>query len=127
MNYSDGSYPNTPNTTYRPCGSEDRGQERAFIRPKGLRYAETTQETVGKEYFEALTHLEHRYADVLDTGNHTSTETNPTKLLGDVIRLIQNRSTDDNTIKPFARNIIKRLQKIQAYTHKLFPYPSSKF
>jgi len=90
-----------------------------------LRYAEITQETASKEYFEALSRIEHRYAEVLGTGD-TSNETNPTKLLGDAIRLIQNLSADNNAIKAFARNIIKRLQKIQADTKKLFQNHTSR-
>ena len=86
-----------------------------------LRYTEITQETVGKEYFEALARLEHRYADPLNTDDHVTQETDPDKMLRDVIHLIQKRSADDNTLKTVVRSIIKRIQRIRANIQKLFP------
>jgi len=91
-----------------------------------LRYAEISQETVGKEYFEALARLEHRYADILNIDSRTVQETDPAKLLTDAMHLIQNLSADDNTRKTIARAIVKRIQRIQAEVQKLFPCHSAK-
>lgn len=84
-----------------------------------LRYAEITQETVGKEYFEALSHLEHRYENIIN--EPISAEANPIKMLDDVIHLILNWSLDDNSIKTVTRTIVKRLQRIQREIKNLFP------
>lgn len=86
-----------------------------------LRYAEITQETVGKEYFEALSQLERRYADILDTGIIVSQENNPVKTLSDAIRLIQKLCADDSSVKTLARSIIKRIHRIQTDIQSLFP------
>ena len=84
-----------------------------------LRYTAITQETVGKEYFEALSRLEHRYVHLLDY--QSLKHDNPPKLLADCIHLIQNFSADDQSIKTVSRTIIKRIQRIQADLEKLFP------
>ena len=84
-----------------------------------LRYAEITQETVTKEYFEAVSRLEHRYADLL---NNTveSQEPDLFKMLNDAVHLIQKLSADDDTTKTIARSILKRIQRIKADVQKLF-------
>jgi len=89
-----------------------------------LRYAEITQETVIEEYFQALLRLEHHYSEILN--DHTPQETDPAKMLSDVVHLIQNLSADDNTIKTFSRSIIKRIQRIQTDIQKLFPKTQAK-
>jgi integrase len=84
-----------------------------------LRYADITQETVVKEYFEAVSQLEYRYADVLNTFDVTSKETDPLKSLEDAIRLIQKMSADHLTSKSIARSLIKRIQRIKIELRKL--------
>jgi len=84
-----------------------------------LRYAEITQETAAKEYFEALSRIEQRYADVLN--DEIPSETNPIKMLDDAAHLIQNWSAEDNSIKAVTRSIVKRIQRIQCDIHLLFP------
>lgn len=89
-----------------------------------LRYAAITQETVGKEYFEALSQLERRYADILDTDVIVSQENNPAKTLADAIRLIQKLCAEQGSSKTLARSIIKRIQRIQTDLRSLFPFLS---
>ena len=84
-----------------------------------LRYAEITQETVTKEYFEAISRLEHRYADLLNNTDE-SQEPDLFKILNDAVHLIQKLSADDDTTKTTARSIIKRIQRIKADVQKLF-------
>lgn len=84
-----------------------------------LRYAEITQETAAKEYFEALSRIEQRYAEVLN--NEISSDINPIKMLDDAAHLIQNWSAEDNSIKTVTRSIVKRIQRIQRDIHQLFP------
>jgi predicted DCC family thiol-disulfide oxidoreductase YuxK len=86
-----------------------------------LRYGDITQETVGREYFEALSRIEHRYADVLNNRAMEEQKTDPLKILADLVRLIANRSLDDPSVSPIARAIIKRIQRIEADILCLFP------
>lgn len=85
-----------------------------------LRYAEITLETASKEYFEALSHIEHRYENIISES--MSAETNPIKMLDNVVHLILNWSLDDNSVKTVSRTIVKRLQRIQREIHNLFPH-----
>jgi site-specific recombinase XerD len=89
-----------------------------------LRYADITQETVGREYFEALALIEHRYADNINASIPREQETDPIKILSDVERLIQKRCDGDKSAYPFARAIIKRIRKIQSDIQQLFPVRS---
>jgi integrase len=77
-----------------------------------LRYTAITQETVGKEYFEALLQIEKKYSVDLSLSK-SSSETDPIKLLSDVARLIQNHSANNNSKIQAARSLIKRIQRIQ--------------
>jgi site-specific recombinase XerD len=86
-----------------------------------LRYGDITQETVGREYFEALSRIEHRYTDVLNNRAMEEQKTDPLKILADLVRLISNRSLDDPSVSPIARAIIKRIQRIEADILCLFP------
>ena len=88
-----------------------------------LRYAEITQETVGKEYFEALTRLEYRYTHPLN--DNDPKDPDPIKMLDKVMHLIKNRSADDDSIKTFARTIMKRIKRIQNDINTLFPSKTS--
>jgi len=85
-----------------------------------LRYADITLETVGREYFEALSRIEHRYTHNINASIPQQQETDPIKILSDLERLIQKRCADDNSDYPFARAIIKRLRKIQSDIQYLF-------
>jgi hypothetical protein len=74
-----------------------------------LRYAEITQEAVGKEYFEALTEIETRYHTQL---NSRQTDLfNPPKAIGDVIRWLQNNIASSVSSNHSARLLIKRLER----------------
>lgn len=82
-----------------------------------LRYTEITQERVVKEYFDALSDLENRYAAILN--NSVPEEPDPSKMLHDVIHLIQNLSADDTSIKTIITAIVKRIKRIQLQIEKL--------
>ena len=87
-----------------------------------LRYAEITQESVSKEYFEALARLEHRYAHILHC--ETPHDANPLKMLDDVVHLIQKLGSD-NAPKAIVRSLVRRIQRIQATILSLFPNPAN--
>ncbi len=55
-----------------------------------LRYAEVTQETVGREYFEALTRIEKRYKPEKRSRAAAEEEFDPADALADTIRWLQN-------------------------------------
>lgn len=74
-----------------------------------LRYAEITQETVGKEYFEALTEIENRYHTRLNTEQADTFA--PTKAVGDVIRWLKNTIASDAPLNASARLLIRRLER----------------
>jgi hypothetical protein len=86
-----------------------------------LRYADITQKTDGREYFEALSRIEHRYADNINVSIPQGQDTDPVKILSDVERLIQKRCADENSAYPLARAVIKRIRKIQSDIQHLFP------
>ena len=71
-----------------------------------LRYAAITQETVCKEYFEALSQIEVRYRI---PARSSSSDPDPAKLLSDVIRWIQNHARDHRR----ARSLVRRLRRLQ--------------
>jgi integrase len=70
-----------------------------------LRYAAITQETVGKEYFEALSQIEAKYRIPARSNN----DFDPVKLLSDVIRWIQNHARNHRR----ARSLVRRLRRLQ--------------
>jgi site-specific recombinase XerD len=74
-----------------------------------LRYAEITQEAVGKEYFEALTEIENRYHAQLHCKQ--ADLFNPIKSIGDVIRWLRTNIAPDASSKNFARLLIRRLER----------------
>lgn len=90
-----------------------------------LRYAAITQETVVKEYFEAISRIEHRYTELLQLEEHTSSETDPVKMLDDVTRIIQNLGLENKGAKTYIQSIVKRISRLQADVRKLRPNPTS--
>lgn len=77
-----------------------------------LRYAAITQETVRKEYFEALPHIESRYRDALRASTQP-TDFHPVKNLLDVAHWIRKHIVLDPTSHRIARSLLKRLGRIQ--------------
>ena len=71
-----------------------------------LRYAEITQETVGKEYYEALTQIERTYQ--MQRCTPSAKDFDPVRALGDVIRWIEKHCTRDRS----ARLLIRRLTRV---------------
>lgn len=74
-----------------------------------LRYAEITQEAVGKEYFEALTEIENRYQSIL--GAKQTKAFNPVKAIADVIRWLKKNSATDESSKTAAASLCRRLER----------------
>lgn len=74
-----------------------------------LRYTEITQETVGKEYFEALTEIENRYHTQLHSKR--SDIFNPAKAIADVIRWLNKNTALDASSNNVARLLTKRLER----------------
>ncbi len=77
-----------------------------------LRYAAITQETVSKEYFEALPHIEARYRDAL-RATAPSTDFDPIKNLSDIAHWIRKHIATEPTSQRVARSLLKRLGRIQ--------------
>jgi site-specific recombinase XerD len=77
-----------------------------------LRYAAITQETVAKEYFEALPNIESRYRDALRATAQT-TAFDPTKNLSDVTQWIRKHLASEPASQKVARSLLKRLGRIQ--------------
>ncbi len=74
-----------------------------------LRYAEITLETVGKEYFEALTQVEKKYHRKL--GATQGGDFNPEKAINDVICWIRKKVLADDGHKRAARLLVRRLER----------------
>jgi site-specific recombinase XerD len=77
-----------------------------------LRYAAITQETVSKEYFEALPNIEARYRDALRDAAPT-TDFDPIKNLSHISHWIQKHIASEPTSQRVARSLLKRLTRIQ--------------
>ncbi len=77
-----------------------------------LRYAAITQETVSKEYFEALPNIESRYRDALAATSPT-TDFDPIKNLSDISHWIRKYIASEATSQQAARSLLKRLARIQ--------------
>lgn len=86
-----------------------------------LRYADITQETVGREYFEALSRIEMRYADNINAAKSQHDESDPIMMLSHIERLILKRCADNKANYQFVRALIKRIRKFQADIQHLFP------
>lgn len=76
-----------------------------------LRYAEITQEAVGKQYFEALIEIEKRYH--FQFGAEQTKLFNPVKAVADVIRWLKNNAAEDLSSKKAARSLTKRLEQVR--------------
>lgn len=77
-----------------------------------LRYAAITQETLTKEYFEALPNLQSRYHDALHTPTRP-TNLDPVKSLSDVGQWIRKHIFPDPARHRVARSLLKRLGRVQ--------------
>lgn len=77
-----------------------------------LRYAAITQETVTKEYFEALPNIESRYRDALRDAAPT-TDFDPIKNLSDISHWIRKHIASEPTSQRVARSLLKRLGRIR--------------
>jgi site-specific recombinase XerD len=77
-----------------------------------LRYAAITQETVSKEYFEALPSIESRYRDALRDSTPT-TDFDPIKNLSDISHWIRKHLASDVQSQRPARSLLKRLARVQ--------------
>ncbi len=77
-----------------------------------LRYAAITQETVSKEYFEALPNIESRYRDALRAATPTI-DFDPIKNLSDVSHWIRKHIPSEATSQRVTRSLLKRLARIQ--------------
>jgi site-specific recombinase XerD len=76
-----------------------------------LRYAAITQETIGREYFEALGQIEQRYQRSL--GAPPSGDLDPRRTLSDLARWIHRHVAHDLRQARLARLLIKRLKRIE--------------
>lgn len=76
-----------------------------------LRYAAITQETIGREYFEALGQIEQRYQQPLHS--LPSGELDPQRLLSDLARWIDKHIAHDQGHARAARLLVKRLKRIE--------------
>jgi hypothetical protein len=76
-----------------------------------LRYTAITQETIRKEYYEALAQIEKRYSTKLK--NTASAEPDPVKMLSDITRWLHKNNADDNS-KHLTQSLIKRIKRIQS-------------
>jgi site-specific recombinase XerD len=74
-----------------------------------LRYAEITQEAVGREYFEALTEIENRYHTAFSAKR--SDPFNPIKAVGDIIRWLKKNIASNASSDHCVRLLIKRLER----------------
>jgi hypothetical protein len=78
-----------------------------------LRYTAITQETVGKEYFEALSRLEARYAAVRTAAACAGADLNPIKALNDVVAWVKNRLDRDLGDARLATILSKRILRLR--------------
>lgn len=83
-----------------------------------LRYADITQETVGKEYFEALTEIEKRYQSKL--GATQNEPFNPLKAIADVIRWLKKNTASAESSKSASRNLCRRLERVRKEIRAFF-------
>lgn len=84
-----------------------------------LRYAAITQETIGREYFEALRQLEQRYHQQLHGSHRNGAEDDPRRLLGDVARWIDKHVAHEPGQQRVARRLIKRLRRLESEIEQL--------
>lgn len=84
-----------------------------------LRYTAITQETVGKEYHEALKQLQGKYGSIAKQA--TNGELDPIKSLTDIMAWIQKDLAYTQNQKRTAGLLLKRLRRIQAELQQLTP------
>jgi site-specific recombinase XerD len=84
-----------------------------------LRYAAITQDTVVKEYYEALSQLQRKYTEPLHT--RKSENPDPQKMLSDVVRWLQKTVDPQHPNRNVALRLIKRIKRIQTAIHHLDP------
>jgi len=77
-----------------------------------LRYAAITQETVSKEYFEALPNIEARYRHALRAAAPTP-DFDPIKNLSHISHWIRKHIASEPESQRVARSLLKRLTRIQ--------------
>ncbi len=78
-----------------------------------LRYAAITQETIGREYFEALAQLEQRYRQQLQNSLTNGAEDDPRRLLSDVARWLDKHVAHERGKQRVARRLIKRIRRLK--------------
>jgi integrase len=84
-----------------------------------LRYAAVTQETIGKQYFEALHELEKRYQ--LQLHRSDAAEPDPLQMLSDVARWIDKHVAHDQEQPRTARRLTKRIERVRYELQQLLP------
>lgn len=89
-----------------------------------LRYTAITQETIVKEYYEALVHTEKRYAGVLAT--RASSDLDPAKSLSDIARWLRSFGASNASAKRATQALVKRLKRIQTVIQALLAKDSTK-
>ena len=88
-----------------------------------LRYAAITQETIGREYFEALGQLELRYAQQLHSSHTHGAQDDPRRLLSDVARWIEKHVAHERGQPRHARRLIKRIRRLETEIQQLLDGP----
>ncbi len=85
-----------------------------------LRYAAVTQETISKQYFEALLELDKRYQ--LQLHRSDAAEPDPLQMLSDVVRWIDKHVAHDHDQPRTARRLTKRIERIRNELRQLLPH-----
>jgi site-specific recombinase XerD len=84
-----------------------------------LRYAAITDSTVFAEFAKALQHNVERYPSVISAVPTTISAPEPMKMLSDVARYVQKRTKDDALDRHAARDLIRRLRRLEADLRRL--------
>ena len=84
-----------------------------------LRNAAVTQETIGREYFDALRQLDKRYQKQLH--RYDNDEPDPLRMLSDVARWIDKHLAHDQSHPNTARRLIKRIERLKVELQPLVP------
>jgi hypothetical protein len=86
-----------------------------------LRYAAITDQTVGREFEEALQHIQRRYhLPAAPATGAADTEMDPVKVLDDMGRWLKKR-VQGGPLPPHLRALLKRIRRLQDHLHHLFP------
>lgn len=78
-----------------------------------LRYAAITQETVGKEYRQALKQLQSKYDNALPYPDRNPSQLNPLKMLSDINRWLMSNTPNRRKDKHVIELLIKRINKLK--------------